>query len=153
MRSTVVRLQRRTGVCTRWLTAGYGFVKDDVDKTDIFVHRSAISVSNEKNKALRVGETVEFEIAERDGRKEGVAITGRGGIPVDDLDPVHNCRSPVSCYVCGLEGHISRDCTRPRLERWHERRGRGRGGRGGSRPPSNFVCARPGGFTFREKEA
>ena len=86
MLRSVSSLQRRTGVCTRWLN-GFGFVKDDVDKIDIFIHRTAISASQKVSKALHVGEAVDFDIVERDGRKEGVAVTGRGGIPVEGLDP------------------------------------------------------------------
>ena len=38
MRSTVSCLQRHTGVCVSWLN-GFGFVKDDADGSQVFIHR------------------------------------------------------------------------------------------------------------------
>ena len=91
LRSTVFRLQRRSGVCTKWTDKGFGFIQDNADqaahKIEQFVHHSAIQAAVKPHKALRVGEQVEFELETgKNGRRECVRVSGPGGAPVEGVD-------------------------------------------------------------------
>ena len=91
--STVLRLQRRSGVCSAWIEGKrFGFIFEDADKSrpkiKQFVHSSAIDASVKPHRALRVGERVEFELESvgSNGRGECVRVSGPGGLPIEGID-------------------------------------------------------------------
>lgn len=71
------------------VTAGYGFISLDgeaeVDKTDIFVHRSAITARapDKEYASLNKGEKVEFCVVQGKKGDEASDVTGLGRIPVE----------------------------------------------------------------------
>jgi cold shock protein len=73
--------ERTTGV-VKWFSAekGYGFIKQDGNKPDIFVHYSAIQVDGYKT--LDEGDEVSFEIVEgrRGEQASEVTILRRANI-------------------------------------------------------------------------
>jgi cold shock CspA family protein len=52
---------KKIGVCISW-HGGYGFVRDNKDELDYFVHWSSIIDGSVRWNNLRVGDFVEFEI-------------------------------------------------------------------------------------------
>uniref|UniRef100_A0A7S4D0T4 CSD domain-containing protein n=1 Tax=Eutreptiella gymnastica TaxID=73025 RepID=A0A7S4D0T4_9EUGL len=67
-----------TGVCTRWLSArGFGFVLTDDGNTEVFVHQS--SIVSEGFRSLQVGEKVELELVEENGKMVGMGVKSLGG--------------------------------------------------------------------------
>jgi cold shock protein len=59
----------------KWFNSekGYGFIAQDGDKPDVFVHYSAIAMDGFKT--LMEGDRVEFEVqAGRDGRSQAAAV-------------------------------------------------------------------------------
>lgn len=87
--ATTVLLERRTGVCKTWIDQkGFGFVTDSQTNQDVFVHFREI-LAQQPRKMLAIGEEVEFDIEEVEGRQRGVRVTAPGGAPVKggELDP------------------------------------------------------------------
>ncbi len=101
---------------------GFGFVEDDQDKKQHFVHFRALKVEEGGFRALSIGQTVEFDIAENNGRTQAENVTAVGGQPLPSGE-----RPPDSGDRGGFRGG---------------RGGRGRG-RGGDR---NFGGDRDGGY-------
>lgn len=75
---TVVLLN--TGKVVSWMSGrGFGFVEDDADKKQHFVHFSALQTETGGYRALAVGQEVEFEVATQDGRTRAENVTGPQG--------------------------------------------------------------------------
>ncbi len=71
------------GKCISWLaTRGFGFVEDADDKKQHFVHHSALKVEAGGFRALTVGQDVEFDVVNQDGRTKADNVTGLGGQPL-----------------------------------------------------------------------
>eukprot|EP00466_Bigelowiella_natans_P018610 jgi/Bigna1/64266/fgenesh1_kg.71_\ len=69
---------RMSGSCVKYNTKkGWGFIKPKGGGKDIFVHQGSIKVKGWRS--LLVGEEVEFEVVDKDGRTEAVNVTGPGG--------------------------------------------------------------------------
>lgn len=58
---------------------GFGFIEDDVDKKNHFVHFSALQTEAGGFRALVVGQEVEYEVASQDGRTRAENVTAPGG--------------------------------------------------------------------------
>lgn len=58
---------------------GFGFIEDDADKKQHFVHFSALQTETGGFRALTVGQEVEFEVASQDGRTRAENVTSPGG--------------------------------------------------------------------------
>jgi len=89
-------MKRLTGTVKMWSPAkGFGFIIGE-GNVEHFCHISAITASVKPYKTLQSGETVEFELSERNGRIEAFKVTAPGGGPVEgsDQDPrgVHGGR-------------------------------------------------------------
>lgn len=68
------------GKVVSWMNGrGFGFVEDDVDKKQHFVHFSALQTETGGFRALTVGQEVEFEVASQDGRTRAENVTAPGG--------------------------------------------------------------------------
>lgn len=69
-----------TGKVVSWMSGrGFGFVEDDADKKQHFVHFSALQTETGGYRALAVDQLVEFEVASQDGRTRAENVTGPGG--------------------------------------------------------------------------
>ncbi len=67
------------GKVTSWLAGrGFGFIEDE-EKKQHFVHFSALKVVPGGFKALNVGQDVEFDVVQQDGRTKADNVTGPGG--------------------------------------------------------------------------
>ena len=87
--STSILFERHTGIVKTWIDQkGYGFVTDSSSNQDVFVHFRELTCEKPR-KMLTVGEEVEMDIEDNDGRKRAVRVTGPGGVPLQggDLDP------------------------------------------------------------------
>ena len=87
--ATGMLLNRHTGVCKTWIDQkGFGFVTDSATNQDIFVHFREIT-AQQPRKMLSVGEEVEFDVEDVEGRQRGIRVTAPGGAPVQggQLDP------------------------------------------------------------------
>lgn len=70
-----------TGVCVKWNTKGFGFVKRDDSEPDLYVHQRDVQKSGFRS--LQEGERLEFDVgAMDDGRLHAVRVTGPGGVDV-----------------------------------------------------------------------
>lgn len=68
------------GKVVSWMSGrGFGFVEDDADKKQHFVHFSALQTETGGYRALAVGQEVEFEVAAHDGRTRAENVTAPGG--------------------------------------------------------------------------
>merc|ERR1719399_343937 len=67
---------------------GFGFISNDEDGTDYFVHANSIHSEDDK-KVLGPGEKVEFDLEadERSGKLCAVNVTGPDGAPVTGVSP------------------------------------------------------------------
>ena len=86
---TGMLLERHTGVCKTWIDQkGFGFVTDSTTNQDVFIHFREIT-AQQPRKMLSVGEEVEFDVEDVEGRQRGVRVTAPGGAPVQggQLDP------------------------------------------------------------------
>eukprot|EP00796_Vickermania_ingenoplastis_P008334 gene8334-5841_t len=73
-------LLMNTGKVVSWMNGrGFGFIEDDADKKQHFVHFSALQTETGGFRALTVGQEVEFEVATQDGRTRAENVTSPGG--------------------------------------------------------------------------
>ena len=87
--STPALLDRRTGIVKTWIDQkGFGFVTDSTTNQDVFVHFRELTCQKPR-KMLTVGEEVEMDVEDYEGRQRGVRVTAPGGGPLQggDLDP------------------------------------------------------------------
>ncbi|KNH03622.1 Cold shock protein [Perkinsela sp. CCAP 1560/4] len=87
--STSILLDRQTGIVKTWIDdKGFGFVTDASTNEDVFVHFRELTCEKPR-KMLTIGEEVEMDVEDNNGRKRGVRVTGPGGVPLQggDLDP------------------------------------------------------------------
>ena len=71
------------GKVISWIAGrGFGFVEDDADKKQHFVHFSALKVETGGFRALNVGQEVEFDVASQDGRTRAENVSAPGGAPL-----------------------------------------------------------------------
>ena len=76
-------LMAEKGKCVSWMNnRGFGFIEDDADKKQHFVHFSALKVEAGGFRALTTGQEVEFDIASQDGRTRAENVTAPGGSPL-----------------------------------------------------------------------
>ncbi|KPI89133.1 putative RNA binding protein rbp16 [Leptomonas seymouri] len=69
-----------TGKVVSWMSGrGFGFIEDDADKKQHFVHFSALQTETGGYRAVAVGQEVEFEVSTQDGRTRAENVTGPGG--------------------------------------------------------------------------
>jgi cold shock protein len=69
----------RTGVCVKWFR-DFGFIVDDDDNRDYFIHYSNINGSGFKK--LEVGDVVSFQLEDGpQGRLQAVDVSVIGGMP------------------------------------------------------------------------
>ena len=76
---------RREEGCVKWFKDGYGFISvcggGEVEgQTEVFVHHSALKVSEEQYRYLVAGEYVEFEVSATTGEKHKVQAGSVSGI-------------------------------------------------------------------------
>jgi cold shock CspA family protein len=100
----------KTGKVVSWMAGrGYGFIEDHSERKQHFVHFSGLKVEPGGFRSLSVGQEVEFDVTEADGRPRAENVTGPGGNALPSGE-------------------------RPMQDAGGDRRGRGRGGgRGGGR--------------------
>ncbi|EKG06345.1 hypothetical protein TCSYLVIO_002556 [Trypanosoma cruzi] len=68
------------GKVISWMSGrGFGFIEDDTDKKQHFVHFSALQTETGGFRSLTVGQEVEFEVASQDGRTRAENVTAPGG--------------------------------------------------------------------------
>ncbi|KEG14105.1 mitochondrial RNA-binding protein [Trypanosoma grayi] len=68
------------GKVISWMSGrGFGFIEDDADKKQHFVHFSALQTETGGFRSLTVGQEVEFEVASQDGRTRAENVTAAGG--------------------------------------------------------------------------
>lgn len=73
-------LLSNTGKVVSWMNGrGFGFIEDDADKKQHFVHFSALQTETGGFRSLTVGQEVEFEVATQDGRTRAENVTSPGG--------------------------------------------------------------------------
>ena len=71
-----------TGSVVSWVAGrGFGFV-EDADKKQHFVHNSAVKVEEGGYRALTVGQEVEFDVVEQEGRTRAENVTAPNGAPL-----------------------------------------------------------------------
>ncbi|AIN99721.1 RNA binding protein rbp16, putative [Leishmania panamensis] len=69
-----------TGKVVSWMSGrGFGFIEDNADKKQHFVHFSALQTETGGYRALAVDQEVEFEVASQDGRTRAENVTAPGG--------------------------------------------------------------------------
>ncbi|TPP40547.1 Cold-shock DNA-binding domain family protein [Leishmania donovani] len=69
-----------TGKVVSWMSGrGFGFIEDNADKRQHFVHFSALQTETGGYRALAVDQEVEFEVASQDGRTRAENVTAPGG--------------------------------------------------------------------------
>nr|CCC53379.1 putative mitochondrial RNA binding protein [Trypanosoma vivax Y486] len=68
------------GKVISWMSGrGFGFIEDEADKKQHFVHFSALQTETGGFRSLTVGQEVEFEVASQDGRTRAENVTSPGG--------------------------------------------------------------------------
>ncbi len=68
------------GKVEKWIAdRGFGFISDDNTKKSHFVHFSALKVVEGGFRALNVGQEVEFDIVNQDGKTRAENVTAPGG--------------------------------------------------------------------------
>lgn len=79
-RFAATALLGNTGKVVSWMNGrGFGFIEDDADKKQHFVHFSALQTETGGFRALTVGQEVEFEVSTQDGRTRAENVTSPGG--------------------------------------------------------------------------
>jgi cold shock CspA family protein len=82
---TSLLLGANKGKVVSWnASRGFGFVENDADKKQVFVHQSSIVVENQGFRALTPGQDVEFDVNPADdrGRVSATNVTSIGGAPL-----------------------------------------------------------------------
>ncbi|CAD2218981.1 'Cold-shock' DNA-binding domain containing protein, putative [Angomonas deanei] len=105
------------GKVVSWITGrGFGFIEDEADNKQHFVHFSAIQVEANGYRSLSVGQEVEFEVTNQDGRTRADNVTGPGGekLPSGPRPPE------------GGQGTRLRWRSRPRRQPWRQQQPSGR---------------------------
>lgn len=122
------------GKVISWMTGrGYGFIEDDADKKQHFVHFSALKVEAGGFRALSVGQEVEFDVSTQDGRSRADNVCAPGGSPLPS-----GPRPPEGSFG-GRGGRGNGGGFRGGRGRGGFRGGRGRGGGdGGNRQNDSF---------------
>lgn len=130
--SSSVSSDRRTGR-VKWFDSrkGYGFLTDTQTASDVFIHHSGIQVPQGVFRNLMMGEYVEYDTTDNNGKTYAVNITGVHGGPL-------LCQRPRPApRTTGSSADTSADTgatSAPRVARTGGRGGRGRGaGRGAGR--------------------
>ncbi len=71
------------GTVKKWIEErGFGFIVDDADKKEIFVHRSKLNVEQGGKLALTEGQEVEFDIGFKNGKSHAENVRSPGGQPL-----------------------------------------------------------------------
>ncbi len=71
------------GKVVSWMSGrGFGFIEDEADKKQHFVHHSGLKVETGGYRALSVGQEVEFDVTSQDGRTKAENVSGPGGQPL-----------------------------------------------------------------------
>ena len=70
-----------SGKVITWIAhKGFGFIEESSDdKRQVFVHQSNVKVEEGGFRALSVGQEVEFQLEEQNGKVSAVNVTGPGG--------------------------------------------------------------------------
>ena len=70
-----------TGKIKTWMSGrGFGFVEDDKTKQQHFVHFSSLKIEPGGYRSVTVGQEVEFDVAQVDGRSRAENVTAPGGV-------------------------------------------------------------------------
>eukprot|EP00331_Platyophrya_macrostoma_P030224 CAMPEP_0176440856 /NCGR_PEP_ID=MMETSP0127-20121128/20832_1 /TAXON_ID=938130 /ORGANISM="Platyophrya macrostoma, Strain WH" /LENGTH=137 /DNA_ID=CAMNT_0017825485 /DNA_START=62 /DNA_END=475 /DNA_ORIENTATION=+ len=68
------------GKVVSWMSGrGFGFIEDDADKKQHFVHNTALKVEAGGFRALTVGQEVEYDVVTVDGRTKADNVMAPGG--------------------------------------------------------------------------
>ena len=68
------------GKVVSWMAGrGFGFIEDEADKKQHFVHFSALKVETGGFRALTIGQEVEFDVTSQDGRTKAENVSAPGG--------------------------------------------------------------------------
>lgn len=71
------------GKVVSWMAGrGFGFIEDEADKKQHFVHFSTLQVVPGGFRALTVGQEVQFEVNSQDGRTRAENVTAANGEPL-----------------------------------------------------------------------
>jgi cold shock CspA family protein len=69
-----------TGKVVSWMSGrGFGFVEDNADKAQHFVHFSALKTEAGGFRALTIGQEVEYDVSTQDGRTRAENVCNLGG--------------------------------------------------------------------------
>ncbi|CUE98844.1 RNA-binding protein Rpb16, putative [Bodo saltans] len=69
-----------TGKVVSWMSGrGFGFVEDNVDKAQHFVHFSALKTEAGGFRALTIGQEIEYDVSTQDGRTRAENVCSVGG--------------------------------------------------------------------------
>lgn len=72
-----------TGRIKTWMSGrGFGFVEDLETKQQHFVHFSSLKIEAGGYRSVAVGQEVEFDVAQVDGRSRAENVTAPGGLPL-----------------------------------------------------------------------
>ena len=132
-------MARATGSCIKWTDRGFGFIAEDNGK-EHYVHFSALQVEEGAFRALAVGQLVEFDITDQDGKSRAENVTAPDGKP---LPPGQKTES--SGGFGGRGGGRGRGFG-DRDGGYGGGRGGGRGGGGGG-DRACFNCGQSGHFS------
>lgn len=71
------------GKVVSWMSGrGFGFVEDNADKAQHFVHFSALKTEAGGFRALTIGQEVEYDVSTQDGRTRAENVSSIGGAPL-----------------------------------------------------------------------
>ena len=78
--ASAVLLGTNKGKVVSWINhRGFGFIEDDADKKQVFVHFSQLSVVDGGNQSVNQGQEVEFDLTMDGDRSKAVNVTSVGG--------------------------------------------------------------------------
>ena len=80
--SATAALLNKGKVATWMAGRGFGFIEDEADKKQHFVHFSALKVETGGFRALTIGQEVEFDVTSQDGRTKAENVSAPGGAPL-----------------------------------------------------------------------